>query len=383
MRPRDCVASTFLLVVGAVMLLSQPLARADDLPPPQQGTATGTIDAKCTEVPGGPTTDITYAVTIAFWNVGALGGDQYKTMSLDLSRETTPACMDGGWGVTAIFAGGPNGVIDPDFDSDLCRMRMVNGAYIELTWFGITSNIPIQNPEIFNGWVTSDVEGIEYQPDVDTGARFTRIQGDVQLFPDGKPDDVTFARVMLVIRPGTHILTGEESSVTIVFADLSTYTLPPNSEVVIKSFDRKGNLELIAGKIWANIKKIANGESIEVRTNQAVLGIKGTTFVLESNGDSTTLKMIEGSVSFTSLATDATQTVGTGEAVTADAQGLGQKTGFDVAAEESAWEAFGVGEDGTARSGWVSVLAVVLVVLGAALIVVGVWAQRRSRTSPG
>ncbi|OGK22023.1 hypothetical protein A3C23_02980 [Candidatus Roizmanbacteria bacterium RIFCSPHIGHO2_02_FULL_37_13b] len=184
----------------------------------------------------------------------------------------------------------------------------------------------------------SDLPDVEYQPDKDSGARFTSIQGEVKSYPDGNPEDISFPKFGIKIAPGTHIFTGEESSVTLTFADLSTYKVPPNSEIVIRSGDPKGPLSLTAGKIWGNIKKIASGESIEIRTNQAVTGIKGTTFVLEENNGKTVLKVIEGVVSFISQKTGGTQEVKTGESLSADVNGLGQKNTFDVAAEQASWD---------------------------------------------
>lgn len=198
---------------------------------------------------------------------------------------------------------------------------------------GDTSNENAEGKQDF-----SDLPDVEYQPDKDSGARFTSIQGEVKSYPDGNPEDISFPKFGIKIAPGTHIFTGEESSVTLTFADLSTYKVPPNSEIVIRSGDSRSPLSLTAGKIWGNIKKLASGESIEIRTNQTVTGIKGTTFVLEESNGKTILKVIEGIVSFTSQKTGGTQEVKTGESLSADVNGLGQKTTFDVSAENADWK---------------------------------------------
>lgn len=184
----------------------------------------------------------------------------------------------------------------------------------------------------------SDLPDVEYQPGVDTGARFASIQGEVEMYPDGDPDNRSFAKMDVKIEPGMHIFTGEDSNVILTFADMSTFKLPPNSEIVILSIKPKSQLSLIAGKIWGNIKKIANNETIEYETSQAVLGIKGTIFVLEATKDQSTVKVIEGTVSFKSKTSGKTEMVNSGETLIADGKGLGQKNVFKVEEENVRWD---------------------------------------------
>jgi len=68
-----------------------------------------------------------------------------------------------------------------------------------------------------------------------------------------------------------------------------------------------------------------------------VAGIKGTTFVMEETGKQTTLKVIEGEVELTDKTKGKTEKVRGGEALTADAGGLGVKTNFDLSTEEASW----------------------------------------------
>lgn len=184
----------------------------------------------------------------------------------------------------------------------------------------------------------SDLPDVEYQQGVDTGARFASIQGEVEMYPDGNPDDRRFAKMDVKIEPGIHIFTGEDSNVIITFADMSTYKLPPNSEIVIQSFKSKSQLQLLGGKLWSNFKKIINNETIEVHTSQAVLGIKGTTFIVEEQKGLTTLKVIEGTVSFQSKASGKSEDVKAGEKLVADKKGLGEKVIFDPVEEEKIWQ---------------------------------------------
>jgi hypothetical protein len=82
---------------------------------------------------------------------------------------------------------------------------------------------------------------------------------------------------------------------------------------------------------------------MELDMSQAVAGIKGTTFVLGETGTTSTLKVIEGTVSFTAKATGQTVDVSTGQTVHADATGLSPVTSFDVNAESADWAKLGAG----------------------------------------
>ncbi|KKS98063.1 MAG: hypothetical protein UV73_C0003G0005 [Candidatus Gottesmanbacteria bacterium GW2011_GWA2_43_14] len=70
-----------------------------------------------------------------------------------------------------------------------------------------------------------------------------------------------------------------------------------------------------------------------------VIVIQGTTLVFEEAGNKSTIKVIEGSVSVKSKTSGQSETVNIGETITADLNGLGQKTTFDVANENASWEA--------------------------------------------
>jgi len=89
----------------------------------------------------------------------------------------------------------------------------------------------------------------------------------------------------------------------IQFEDLSMFQITSGTMIEIKPEPNQiSNLELIVGKIWVNMQRRMAGQSLKVRTERSVIGIKGTIFILEEDGVHTTLKVIEGVVTFTSLA---------------------------------------------------------------------------------
>jgi tellurite resistance-related uncharacterized protein len=95
----------------------------------------------------------------------------------------------------------------------------------------------------------------------------------------------------------------------------------------------------VAGNLWANVKKMVKDGSMEVEMTQAVAGIKGTTFVLSDDGTHSTLKVIEGTVAYTSKTDDKTTLVSTGEMEIADTSGSHPKQAFDVTSETKSWDA--------------------------------------------
>ena len=171
----------------------------------------------------------------------------------------------------------------------------------------------------------------------DSGARFSDLAGQVEINdpqPDGSydPEDWHSARLDQVLPVDTHIRTKAKSGAILSFADATTFHLKPESEIVLSSASSKDStLKLLAGNLWANITKMAKDGSMEVEMSQAVASIKGTTFIVSDDLISSTLQVIEGTVTFT-VTGGAQAIVTTGQQVTATAdQGLGAVTPFDVA----------------------------------------------------
>lgn len=218
----------------------------------------------------------------------------------------------------------------------------------------------------------------------DSGARFSSMNGEVEVRHE-QDSAWEFAKLDTPLYVLDHVKTGEESQAIIGFADLSTFLLKEESEIVVTTPPKKDSkLRLVAGNIWANVKKLAKDGTMEVEMSQAVAGIKGTTFVLEDDGTHSTIKVIEGTVVFTAKnGSTPPAVVGAGETVTATRAGLAEKTAFDVARESAAWQAGG--RQGDAAGGFsgnplmlgASALALFFVLAG------GFMAVRRRRSSSG
>jgi ferric-dicitrate binding protein FerR (iron transport regulator) len=142
-----------------------------------------------------------------------------------------------------------------------------------------------------------------------------------------------------IIYKHCHIKTGEESTVDLSFSDMTTFKMRPETEIVMTSMDDKDRIiKLLTGKVWTNVKKMVTDGTMEVHSGQAVAGIKGTTFIMEEQGGSTLLKVIEGTVDFESKATNQNISVKAGQSASADKSGLKPITAFDTEKENKLWE---------------------------------------------
>jgi len=141
-----------------------------------------------------------------------------------------------------------------------------------------------------------------------------------------------------VIPVSAVIVTEEDSSAIISFIDMSVFEMKPETNIIVSAPPEKDSkLKLVAGKIWANVKKMAKDGTMEIETNQAVSGIKGTTFICEEKNGRSALKVIEGIVDFKSKTNGNIIKVNAGEMIEATTNGLSEIAKFDIAEESESW----------------------------------------------
>jgi hypothetical protein len=179
---------------------------------------------------------------------------------------------------------------------------------------------------------------------VDSGARFTGIQGDIEVSSECNGDYAKgiwhMAKRENILYGGDHIKTGEDSSGFLGFQDMSTFILKAETEIVLLAPENNDSkLKLVAGNIWTNVKKMVKDGSMEIDMEQAVLGTKGTTFVCSSDGKTSTMQIIEGTVEITGKADGKNLLVSGGQQVTATGTGLGTPVAFDATAAQADWDA--------------------------------------------
>jgi hypothetical protein len=172
----------------------------------------------------------------------------------------------------------------------------------------------------------------------DSGARFSDIYGEVLL---RRHDDLLgWDQVDLdtVICVGDHIKTSYDSGAVLSLSDMTTFHIIEESHIVMDTESEEENkLALLAGKILSNVKKMIKDGSMSIEMSQAVAGIKGTTFMLEEDGKTSTLKVFEGTIEFTPYGGE--PIIVTGEETVSISDGIsGQVEKFSISKELSSLE---------------------------------------------
>ncbi len=108
------------------------------------------------------------------------------------------------------------------------------------------------------------------------------------------------------VREGSVVKTAEKSFAKLVFIDKSAMNIGPNSQVKITKFtgNDTGIIDLVKGKIRSQVTKDylqmkEQGKSkVFIKTPNAVMGIRGTDFMIATNEKTTSAILFEGSVVF-------------------------------------------------------------------------------------
>ena len=121
-----------------------------------------------------------------------------------------------------------------------------------------------------------------------------------------------------------HIRTGNKSYTVLSLADAGTIATKDETEIVLVSTTGKPRqIKLLRGKMMADVKNISSEFPIEIEMNRAKVKITGAAFILESSAESSTAKVIEGTLSFNSIGNGQEIQVNSGQMVWVDEQGLG------------------------------------------------------------
>ncbi len=107
------------------------------------------------------------------------------------------------------------------------------------------------------------------------------------------------------VRAGDVLETRRRTRLEVRLADESVLRLGPSSRAVVASAtfgktaeERNVSAKLLVGKVWANVAKAVGGEArFEVQTENAVAGVRGTTFRVDAAKDrSVVVKVYGGTV---------------------------------------------------------------------------------------
>ena len=132
----------------------------------------------------------------------------------------------------------------------------------------------------------------------------TMLEGTAQAYTIGKQPPVSLKKGGR-LKKNQEVRIGEKSRMELLFPDGTVMRLAENSRLNFAkiAFDRKTegknvDVKLGSGKLWAKVKKLLTPDSsVEVRTANAVAGVRGTVYRVNVNEDlSAMVKVYDGSV---------------------------------------------------------------------------------------
>jgi hypothetical protein len=130
----------------------------------------------------------------------------------------------------------------------------------------------------------------------------TFLAGEATRAAGGKPEQLA---VGSAVYPGDVLETQRRTRLEVKLGDQSVLRLGPSSRAVVAEAafgqtaeDRKVSAKLVVGKVWANVAKAVGGEArFEVQTENAVAGVRGTTFRVDAATDkSVVVRVYSGTV---------------------------------------------------------------------------------------
>ncbi len=174
-------------------------------------------------------------------------------------------------------------------------------------------------------------------------AKVTALSGEVQVKKAGGEKSFKAFKNM-GLTEGDTIITGKESSVTLALDEFKDVRIGENSQVLIRELRialkedaEQSTFSLLAGGLWGSIRKQLNLDSrFEIKTANAVMGVRGTELYVRHTEQGTIVDLVEGTITVASIRTvqgsDGTQE----EQVVETTMQAGQRISLDAPAEQIA-----------------------------------------------
>jgi hypothetical protein len=132
------------------------------------------------------------------------------------------------------------------------------------------------------------------------------LRGDVSAIISGKTSKL---KVEDWVEDGSVVKTADKSFVKLIFLDKSSMNIGPGSEMKIEKFSGKdsGVIDLVKGKIRSQVTKDylqiqdKDKSKLFIKTKNAVMGVRGTDFMISTNGTNTATVLFEGEIVLNNL----------------------------------------------------------------------------------
>lgn len=173
----------------------------------------------------------------------------------------------------------------------------------------------------------------------DSGVRFSGLNGQVEVAPGADDTAWSLAKMNTVLNVHDHVKTDEDSSAVLSFADMSTFVLKAESEIIISSPpDKDSKVTVERGSIWVNVKKMVKDGSMDIEMNQAVAGIKGTNITCSTDGTEDRIQVLRGMAAVLIKASQETVMVREGEELRVGPGGKKDQIKIDVEEIQKNWQ---------------------------------------------
>lgn len=137
-------------------------------------------------------------------------------------------------------------------------------------------------------------------------AHVKMLRGEAFMKLNGKSTKLAEKQAVLA---GSTVETADKSFVRLLFTDKSQMNVGPNSVMEIKQFGGgdAGVIDLVKGKIRSQVskdylqQKDKDKSKLFIKTPNAVMGVRGTDFMISTNGANTSTVLFEGEVVFNKL----------------------------------------------------------------------------------
>jgi len=160
--------------------------------------------------------------------------------------------------------------------------------------------IPVEN-KMFWKWME-----ILTKKDSDSGCkdswiRFSDLNWEVMVRPDNDEDARYWAELDQVLCVNNHVKVWDDSSYVLSTADMTTFVMDSDSEVILTTPPSKDSkLKLIGWKILVNIKRMFKDGTMDVEMSEAAAWTKWTIFELDEDWKKSWLKVFQWTVEFIS-----------------------------------------------------------------------------------
>ncbi len=129
----------------------------------------------------------------------------------------------------------------------------------------------------------------------------------------------------------------DESGAILMDKNWNFFFFNGESRVHIINEPKQTKLQMLYGSFVGNIKKIINGESLEIEMFNMAMGINGTIFAVKETGSQSSAWLFAGSVTAKSKRTGKRITLQPGQCVSAGRNGVMNVQDFDIEKEAKKW----------------------------------------------